>query len=212
MIGAVIGSSLIGASAASKAAKAQTAAAQNETQLQEKIYSETTARFDPYYSAGKNALAAYNYEMGLGDKPTGYGGYTKTPGYDFALKQGTDAVQASAAAKGGLNSGAAMKALTQYGQDYATNQYGTYMNRLAGISDSGQAAAANQASAGANYAAGATNAMSGAANATSAGYIGTANALTGGLQNMIGIYNYQNQLGSSSSPWKTGTTAGVGIW
>lgn len=51
------------------------------------------------------------------------------PGYQFNFDQGLKALQNSALASGGLNSGNAMKAITQYGQDYAGSQWQNYMNQ-----------------------------------------------------------------------------------
>jgi hypothetical protein len=51
------------------------------------------------------------------------------PGYQFRLAQGEKALQASAAARGTLFSGGTGKALTRYGQDYASNEYGNVYNR-----------------------------------------------------------------------------------
>lgn len=61
--------------------------------------------------------------------------FRNTPGYQFGLNEGAKTVQASAAARGGLNSGATLKALTKFGNDYADQQgYTPYMNRLAALS------------------------------------------------------------------------------
>lgn len=49
--------------------------------------------------------------------------FEKDPGYDFRMKEATKAIERSAAAKGGLNSGATMKALNRFTQDYASNEY-----------------------------------------------------------------------------------------
>lgn len=46
-----------------------------------------------------------------------------TPGEQFMLEQGTQAVDRSAAAAGGLGSGGTLKALTQYGQGLASTAY-----------------------------------------------------------------------------------------
>jgi hypothetical protein len=70
---ASIAGGLLGAFGSNKAAKAQQAAAAAQTALEERIYNETTERFDPFYNSGQNALAAYNYELGLGPRPT-FGG------------------------------------------------------------------------------------------------------------------------------------------
>jgi hypothetical protein len=54
------------------------------------------------------------------------------PGYQFRLNQGEQALQNSAAARGGLLSGNTGEALQQYGQDYASNEYGNVYNRSLG--------------------------------------------------------------------------------
>lgn len=280
-LGAIAGlaGGLMQASAANKAAKAQTRAADQQVQLYRDIYNDTTERFQPFYDSGTNALAAYNYELGIGPRPTfggtaptittiegkgpttlgdprfvrggggksgdrenaptptqtpgmptrysvngqmfdtmdaaqayananktggtAYSGYTKTPGYDFRLNQGLDAIQSSAAARGGLYSGAAMRDALKYGQDYATGEYTNYLARLAGMTDTGVAAAGNQANAGANMGAGVGSALASRGNASAAGAIGMGNAFNSGLQNVLGYMNYQQNLnggGMTSSP------------
>lgn len=85
------------------------------------------------------------------------------PGYKFRLDQGMQALQNSAAARGGLLSGNTAQAITNYAQDYASNEYsnvynrafGLYsdkLNRLASLAGVGQTAAgqANSASQGAS--------------------------------------------------------------
>lgn len=51
------------------------------------------------------------------------------PGYQFRLAQGNQALQNSAAARGGLLSGGTAKALTDYNQNAASNEYGNVYNR-----------------------------------------------------------------------------------
>lgn len=185
-----LGSAVIGSRSASKAADAQGEAADKQIALQREVYADQTQRFQPYNRAGRNALNAYNFELGLGDKPKGYQGFEATPGYDFRLQQGLDAVQGSAAASGGLFSGRSMKALNDYGQGMASQEYGNYLNRLGGMVDSGQGAAGLQATAGANFAAGASNALGSAGNAQAAGAIGAGNAWQSGIGNALSAYGY----------------------
>jgi hypothetical protein len=54
------------------------------------------------------------------------------PGYQFRLDQGQKALENSAAARGGLLSGGTGKALQDYGQQYASNEYGNVYNRALG--------------------------------------------------------------------------------
>ena len=130
---------------------------------------------------------------------TAYGGYTKTPGYDFRLTEGTNALQSGAAAAGGLYSGATMQALQNYGQDYATSMYDQHMSRLGGLVDTGMSAAQMSGNASQNAAAGVSNALAGAGNAQAAGYIGMGNGINNGIQNALGVWSYQNQLNNSGN-------------
>lgn len=123
-----------------------------------------------------------------------YGGYTRAPGYDFRLKSGTDAIEAGAAARGKLYSGATMRDLLTYGQDYATSEYDNYMNRLAGRADAGMAAADMSGQASQQAAAGVSNAYKNIGNAKAAGAIGFGDALTGAIGNGVSAWEYMNNL------------------
>ena len=59
----------------------------------------------------------------------GPGDYTQSPGYQFRLSEGQKAIERSAAARGRALDPATMKALTRYGQDYATADYDNYLRR-----------------------------------------------------------------------------------
>ena len=70
-----------------------------------------------------------------------------------------------------------------------------YLNRLAGMSGSGQSAAGALAGYGANSAANIGNAMTSAANSTALGQLGASNAWTGAANNLAAIYGgYQGGL------------------
>lgn len=128
---------------------------------------------------------------------TEYQGFQATPGYQFQFDQGTSAVNALAGARGGLNSGRTMQDLTTFGQGLANQEYGNYLNRLTGMSGSGQAAAGAQANAATNAASGVSNALSGIGNAQAAGAIGSANAWTGALGNLTSLFQYQKGVGGA---------------
>jgi hypothetical protein len=114
--------------------------------------------------------------------------FRNTPGYQFGLQTGFDQVQASAAAHGGLYSGATLKALQRYGNDYADQQgYTPYMNRLASLAGMGQTANAQNAQAGMNYANQTGNNLIGAGNARASGLVGQAQASNQLAGNIAGI-------------------------
>jgi len=201
---AVIGASAVGglaqAGAARQASRAQRRAARDDLALQERIYEENVERFAPYEAAGQNALNAYLFEMGLGPRPTfgetEYGGYSMTPGNRAVMQEGLNALEGSAAARGGLYSGATMQALQRAGQEYTNRFQGQYMDRLGGLAASGQNAAGQGAAAATNYGAAASDAYANIGNAASAGAIAQGNALSGAINNGIGIWQYQNMLNS----------------
>ena len=112
--------------------------------------------------------------------PTGgieYGGYKATPGYDFRVSEGEKAIERSAAARGGLNSGRTLKALSQFGQNIAADDYGTFMNRLGALSGTGQTATNNLAQLGQNFAANGSNALMAAGQAKASGYANQGNIM-----------------------------------
>lgn len=123
------------------------------------------------------------------------------PGYAFRMKEGLAGVESGAAARGGLLSGAALKAVQKYGQGLASQEYGNaynrftadqtnQYNRLAGLVNTGQGATNQVSNAAANFGQQAGANAIGAGNAIASGQIGQANALVGGIN--AGLNNYQN--------------------
>lgn len=73
------------------------------------------------------------------------GGYNfqTDPGYEFRKAEGERAIDRGASARGGVLSGGTAKAITRFGQDYASNEYSNVYNRIAGIAGIGTGAANN---------------------------------------------------------------------
>lgn len=109
-------------------------------------------------AAGGNALA----------NPTAW--LTQMPGYQFRLNQGLNAITGNAAARGMLNSGATLKGLTNYSQDYASSEFGNEWNRLAGLAGVGQTVNQSNNALAQNYANQVTNNNMNAANARASSY------------------------------------------
>ena len=102
-----------------------------------------TGYLSPYLSQGTNALNAYAGLLGLPGASTTYNPaqyLQSTPGYQWQLQQGQNALDASAASRGNLLSGPQRQATQQYGQNYASNYYQQLMNQLQGLSQQGQQA------------------------------------------------------------------------
>lgn len=115
-----------------------------------------------------------------------------SPAYNFQKQQGIQGVLNGAAAGQGALSGSAYKDLIDYNQNAANtsfnnafNQYqtqqGNIYQRLAGVSQLGQAAAANTGQQGTALAGQAAQSATNVGTAQAAGTIGSANAITGGI-------------------------------
>lgn len=100
--------------------------------------------YRPSIQTGNEGMVAVADLLGL-RRPEGFEDrpkydFTKTPGYDFRFKQGRDALESSAAARGGLLSGATGQDLVEYGQEFASGEYDRALARLLGITDIGERA------------------------------------------------------------------------
>lgn len=166
----------------------------------------------PWMTAGADALEAYSGELGL-TQPGGQpyvSKFRETPGYQFAKSEGEKSVVNNMRALGLGGSGAAMKALTRYGQGYADQNYGQYMDRLSGVSQHGQAASTDAASLGMQSAGNIANTrMGGAANASNAIMTGTNNATDAILNRGANISDNIVNGGMASG---AGTVAGTNAW
>ncbi len=89
-------------------------------------YREAGAQALAQQSAGTRAGGQFDQSYGVKFDPSQI---TLDPGYDFRTKAGLKAVEGSAAARGSLLSGGTLKALTDYGQDAASQEYGAAYNR-----------------------------------------------------------------------------------
>lgn len=117
----------------------------------------------PYVQAGASAVNQLSNQMSALNTPFSAAQFQQSPGYQFSLQQGQQAIQNSSAAQGGLVSGAQMAALNNYSQNTANNEYqqafNNYQtqttnsyNRLAGLANIGQQANAGVGGMGMNAA------------------------------------------------------------
>lgn len=169
-------------SAASRASDASSQANDRAIALQREMFEKQQATNAPYVAGGTTAQNKLMELLGLGDSTGGaeYGKYGRDfsmadfvtdPGYNFRLTEGQKAIDRSAAARGGTQSGAALRAATRYGQDMGSQEYGNAYSRyqtnrtnrlapLGSLMTSGQNAAANTGAAAGNYGTSAGNLMS----------------------------------------------------
>jgi len=99
---------------------------------------QATEAYQPYSQFGQEATNRLAVLMGLRpgvdsgslmQQPTA-AQLEMDPGYAFREQQGMQAVNRTAAAQAGLQSGAALKAAQRFGQDLASQEYGNAYNRF----------------------------------------------------------------------------------
>jgi hypothetical protein len=137
----------------------------------------------------------------------------------FGLDEGRKGLNNQAAANGSLNSGAVLKALTRFGNDYASTKAGDSYNRnkadkastfnmLSGVSGTGQVASNQISSAGQNMTNNVSQNQLALGNVRGASAIAQGNALSGGL---TGAYNsYQQQQMMDIMRNRSGSANGYG--
>ena len=149
-VATLIGARMAGRSA-EKAARTTAESADRATELQRQVYEESVARQQPFLQTGTeffNRLAA----LQRGGPEAQMNFLQMDPGYAFRMSEGLKALERSAAARAGLQSGAALKAAQRYGQDLASQEYGAAYNRLAGLANVGPQAAGVMSNLGQTYA------------------------------------------------------------
>jgi len=222
-----LASAAVGAVGAITASGQQSSAANKATDAQQAMFQQTFDAGSPYRLAGQQATGKLSDLLGISSNTgaVGYGSLTqpftaadylanKDLGYQFQLNQGQNALQNSQAAQGGALSGAALKSLIAYNQDYASTGYQNAwnrwnaqqtntINRLGSLAQLGQAASTNSATGASSFSNGIANTITGAGNAAAAGTVGAANAVNSGL----GYYYLSQNNGGGSVPGFNGNAS-----
>jgi hypothetical protein len=206
------GASLLGAgisgSAAESAANTQAQAAEQAAKIQQQEFNQFTQQEQPFLNTGYGANSLLSYGLGTGPAvpgaptagvtagslvaPFNPANLASTPGYQFQMDQGLQALLDSRTATGGVGGGNTLKAITEFGQGLASTSYqqqlADYMaqqsqqfGELSSVAGSGQGAAVNLGAAGQNYATSAGNDLTSAAAAKAAGTVGAGNAASAGI-------------------------------
>ena len=195
--GATIGSAVIGAASSRSAAKAQAGAADRAADLQREQFERQVELQTPFREVGVRALP--ELEAASRYTPFGMSQFQADPGYAFRLSEGQKQLDRMAAIRGGQISGSSLKAAARFGQEMGSQEYQNAFNRyqternarlnpLQSLAGFGQTSTNQLGAAGQNYATGAGEALGAAGQARASGYMGTANAISGGVGQYL---NYQ---------------------
>ena len=185
----ILGTRMSGGNAYSDALDAQTGATGQANQAISNAYGEQKKYLNPYFEAGNRSMS----QLASGNLVNATT-LANDQGYQARLNEGLKAVNMSAAAKGGLNSGATLKALTRYGQDYASNEYDKAYNReysrLSQLAGYGNSAANNLASVAGSYGSNLSNNYMGLGNAAASSNIAQANNQMQLINGLTGATGY----------------------
>ncbi len=198
-------------SAAQNAADTTAAATNRAADLQYQTFQEQKALQEPWRLAGTNALAKMQEQYS--NMPAAFTGRVdlgQDPGYAFRLSEGQKALDRSAAARGGMISGGALKAAQRFGQDLGSQEYqnaynraltgynadvareSTGYNRLASMAGLGQTSANTLTNAAGTYGSNVGNAMiNQGINAGNAGMAGS-RAMTSAYGDIANLYGRTN--------------------
>lgn len=196
-----LGSGYMQSQAAKDAASMQAAAANRAMDQERAMFEQGREDLAPYRETGYTALKDIERMKPFLTSqfgPEQFGQYLD-PSMAFRQRLGTQATERLANIGGGAISGNTMRALTDYGQNLASTEYGNAFNRfqtergniyntLANIAGMGQQAVNTGVNVGQNFAAGQTGLITGQAAANAAGTVGSANALAGGFGGATNAY------------------------
>ncbi len=213
---ATVGSALIGSSASSSAADAGVAASAEQARVQKEMFDKQVEFQAPFREAGLKGQNQLLDLLGLSEntKAAGYGSLAKPfsgedmykdPGYAFRLNEGVKALDRSAAARGGLLGGNQLRGVTQFGQDYGSQEYMNAFNRyqaerqarlnpLQSLAGQAQTSANTLTSAAGNLGNVLGESAINAGNARASGYMGSANAISNAIGQGVNYYGQQQML------------------
>ena len=192
---AVAAAAVTAGAGAYQAKKGREAAAENRAMQQRGLnltqqqFEQTRSDLRPYRDLGAEAARRLDAVHGLGGGSPDYSAFEESPGFQFRLEQGNKALERSAAARGMTLSGSQLKDLSRFNQGLASQEFGNWYNRLAGLASMGQNASVQTGQFGADAARTGAG-IYGNMGATAAGGIANqTNAITnaaGGLASLAG--------------------------
>lgn len=177
-------------------------AANRAAQMNQQEAQRGRIALSPWSSTGESALNKINNLLGLGElssatsndgkiyvdpanaknlQTQALADFQTTPGYQFRMDEGVKGLDRSAASRGLLRSGAQQKAITNFGQGIASEEYGNYFGNLMSLAGMGGQAASSANSTSGQLVTGAGNMMTQGGIARGSGYAEGAKALASGI-------------------------------
>jgi hypothetical protein len=112
------------------------------------LYGQAGGMFDPYAQGGLKGQNLYSDALGINGaqgNQNAVNAFQTSPGYQFGMDQGIQALERRASAQGNLQSGNTNLDTLKYAQGYANNNYNDWLSRLQGVGAQGLQATGSQA-------------------------------------------------------------------
>lgn len=196
----------IGASSAKKAGRAQAQAAQAGIEEQRRANDELRRLLDPYVAAGGPALQAQMAALGLagqGAQQDFVAQQEQNPLFQALARQGEEAILQRASATGGLRGGNVQGALAQFRPGLLNQFIQQQYERLGGMVNLGQGAAAGVGRAGLDVASNIGNLLTNQGQARAGSALGVGQAwgnTVGDLTQLAGMAVGRGGFGGGGSP------------
>lgn len=171
---------------AKDAANAQAAGSAAGIAEQRRQFDLSRADQAPWLASGVSALGRLN-------DPNAF---TQSPGYQFTRDEAFRDIGNQFSARGGAQSGNALRALQDRGAQLGSLEYNNWFNQQSNLAGLGQSSAQSLGALGQNNANSTSNLLGQQGNARASGIAGQTNALTGGISDLLSWYNRRNPSGT----------------
>jgi hypothetical protein len=217
-----IPNAIIGGKAAVTAGNQQQAGIQNAENTVQNTYDTNSAYYTPYIN---NGTAANNQATQMASSGFTMSDFAKDPAANFDYQNAINSINNAQSVRGGALSGGAQKAMSNYAQQNASNEYSNAYSRFANqqsqllnLSNQGLSATQGLGQLGSNYSAQMGNLQTGMGNSQASETLGKAGAFESAMSVGQGspisqgssLSGLTSSLSSAfSSPTTTGTTGGT---
>ena len=192
------------------AAEKQTQADQNAILTQQNAMGNINSIWGTQQALGQGADTALGSALGTNGQPANYSNFENMPGYQFAVNQGTQAIQRQAASMGSAYTPNTAIAVGNYVTGTASQDYNTYISQLMGAAGLGTTANQGLQTGTQTTANNVSQLQQNQGQAQASGVMNSANSVAGGLssaggQSLIGAASGLLGLGKSATGAASGT-------
>lgn len=176
---------------ADRASQLQAQAAAESLEFQKEQYGVSKELLSPYATGGNESFQrqqALSGALGPEAQTQAFQQYEESPGVAFQREQGLRGIGQNLSARGGLGGGNRLKAISEFNQGLALQDFQNQYNRLGAITQTGLSGAGALSGAGLSTASGVSQTLGQSARGQSQAIQTGANAQAQGIRDVVGTY------------------------